>query len=56
MISIFKKNLFEYEEINSMDLNKIVNLCKGFTYDDIIAVCKFIMQDSSNEVLGIFFI
>jgi len=56
IISIFKKYLFEYEEINSMNLSKIANLCKGFTYDDIIAVCKFIMQDSSNEELETKFI
>ncbi|ORX83928.1 AAA-domain-containing protein [Anaeromyces robustus] len=51
IISIFKNNLNEYEEINSIDLIKIANLCKRFTYNDIIAVCKFIIQNSSNDNL-----
>eukprot|EP00833_Pecoramyces_ruminatium_P010694 jgi/Orpsp1_1/1184726/evm.model.c7180000090717.2 len=53
IISLFKKYLNEFEEINTIDLNKIANLCKGFTQNDIMAVCKFVMQDSSNENLEI---
>lgn len=53
IISMFKEYLAEFEEINSIDLIKIANLCKGFTYNDVIAVCKFVMQNSSKDILGI---
>jgi transitional endoplasmic reticulum ATPase len=51
IISMFKEYLAEFEEINSIDLIKIANLCKGFTYNDVIAVCKFVMQNSSKDIL-----
>ncbi|OUM63333.1 hypothetical protein PIROE2DRAFT_20683 [Piromyces sp. E2] len=55
-ISIFKKCLNEYEKINSIDLIKIANLCKGFSHSDITAVCKFIIQNNSNDNLETKFI
>ncbi|ORX48159.1 hypothetical protein BCR36DRAFT_584464 [Piromyces finnis] len=49
-ISIFKNYLNEYD-IHSIDLKKIANLCKGFSYNDILTVCKFVIQNTTDSNL-----